>query len=118
MTKTKKPNLKTTVSEILGEHTDVHNTMFYSDMPEYIGDGDEETDSFLLSLQAMGIELKHKANHGGEGEGDKYWSVYEFKKGDDSVHVKFDGWYASYVGSEMTDYFFVEPKQVTVTQYE
>lgn len=111
-------NLKTTVSEILQEHSDVHNTMFYSDMPEEPGKySDDDTDSFLLALQAMGIELKHKANHGGEGEGDKYWSVYEFKQGDESVHVKFDGWYASHVGSELTDYFFVKPKQVTVTQY-
>jgi hypothetical protein len=110
--------LKTTVSEILGEHTDVHSTMFHSEMPLEPSDyTQDETDSFLLALQAMGIKLEHKANHGGEGEGDKYWSVYEFVQGHDSVHVKFDGWYASHCGSAMTDYFFVEPKQVTVTKY-
>lgn len=117
MTKTNKPTLQKTVSEVLSEHTDVHTTMFYSDMPEKISNDNDKYDSFLLALQAMGIKLKHKDNHGGEGEGDKYWSVYEFKQGDESVHVKFDGWYASHVGSEMTDYFFVEPKQVTITEY-
>ena len=116
---TEKSTLKEAVIEILGEHTDVHNTMFYSEMDTKPGKyTSEEDDSFLLALQSMGIELKHKANHGGEGQGDQYWSVYEFKQGEESVHVKFDGWYASHVGSEMTDYFVVEPKQVTVTEYK
>ena len=70
-----------------------------------------------LSKYLQNMKKRLKANHGGEGQGDKYWSIYEFKQGDESVHVKFDGWYASHVGSEMTDYFFVEPKQVTVTKY-
>jgi hypothetical protein len=107
---TEMTTLKTTVFEILGEHTDVHSELF-------CGEGVDEDDSFMLALAAEGVVIDFKEQHGGEGEGDKYWSVYEFKQGDESVHVKFDGWYASHVGSEMTDYFFVEPKQVTVTEY-
>lgn len=110
MSKTKKPTLQATVSEVLSEHTDIHSELFD-------GEGACEDDPFMLALAAEGVSLNLKQQHGGEGQGEKYWSVYEFKQGDESVHVKFDGWYASHVGSEMTDYFFVEPKQVTVTEY-
>lgn len=50
--------------------------------------------------------------------GDEYWSVYSFTDGKETVYIKFDGWYQSYNGSEFTEWFFVEPKQKTVTIFE
>lgn len=57
-------------------------------------------------------------HYGGEGQGDLYWTVWKFTEGDESVLVKFSGWYASYSGAEYKDWFFVEPKQKVVTVYE
>jgi len=57
--------------------------------------------------------------HGGEGEGEDYYSVYEFgiKDTEEKVFVKFQGWYQSYNGYEFNEWFFVEPKEVVVTEY-
>lgn len=55
-------------------------------------------------------------NYGGEGQGDDYWFV--IKAGD--RHIKFDGYWASYDGAyiEWEDAKFVEPVEVTVTQWK
>jgi len=52
---------------------------------------------------------------GGEGKGDEYYTVFYFK--DHDVYIQFDGWYASYQGSEYSDMFEVRPEVVSVTQY-
>ena len=77
----------------------------------------EGTEEFGLACKEAGIRFENEDSYGGEGQGDQYWSVYSFTDGKDVVYVKFDGYYASYVGSEYSDWFFVEPKQVQVTQY-
>lgn len=59
-------------------------------------------------------------SYGGEGQGDSYWSVYKFvntENNEDVVYVKFDGWYASYSGSEFSRMYFVEPKEETVINF-
>jgi hypothetical protein len=63
------------------------------------------------------VIVNHEDSHGGEGEGDQYWSVYSFTKGTEKVYVQFDGWYQSYNGSEYNEWFFVVPREVLVTQY-
>ena len=55
--------------------------------------------------------------YGGEGKGDKYWSVVRFTKNGESALVKFNGWYASYNGPEYEEWFFVKAREVTVTKY-
>lgn len=52
---------------------------------------------------------------GGEGSGDDYFSIFEFK--DHGVFVKFDGWYALRHGCEFSNMYNVTPKQVTKTEY-
>lgn len=64
------------------------------------------------------IKVEHVDNYGGEDQGSEYWSVYKFTKGADTVFVRFQGYYASYVGSEFHEWFFVEPKEKTITVYE
>jgi hypothetical protein len=44
--------------------------------------------------------------------------VSKFKVGDESVYVKFSGWYASYDGSNYDEYSFVTPQQKLITVYE
>lgn len=58
--------------------------------------------------------------HGGEGEGDQYHVVLKFTDSEtgEFEYVLFDGWYASYVGSEYSDWRYVVPVERMVTFYE
>jgi hypothetical protein len=51
-----------------------------------------------------------------EEDGNVYWKVYSFSDGKEQCHIKFDGYYSSYDGSEMRSFFIVKPttKQITV----
>lgn len=57
-------------------------------------------------------------SYGGESKGEEYWSVYKFTNGTDEVYVNFDGSYYSYKGSEYDKWFFVAPKEKTITVFE
>ena len=115
-------NLKEVVKKLLDEaEGDVCCSYFFQseatnneDAGKYWGC---EVLEFTEACRSELINYEHKDNHGGEGEGDQYWSVYSFTNGTDVVYVKFNGWYASYSGSEFTEWFFVEPKKVEVVQY-
>ncbi len=78
----------------------------------------DETQEFLTEIYSENIKHKFVDSFGGEGQGDSFWSVYSFTKDDETVYVKFDGWYQSYNGAEYDSWFFVKPVQVTVTQYQ
>lgn len=75
------------------------------------------TDKTEFETALPDVTFKNVAQKGGEGEGKEYWSVYEFTRGDEKVFIKFDGWYASYVGSEFQDMFQVEPREVMRVEY-
>lgn len=113
--------LKAQISSILNElDSDVINELFAGEIsatPSKWGESGEVYE-FRSKLEEHSIKLELEAHHGGEGEGDSFWSVYSFAQGGDKVYVQFDGWYASYNGSEFDSHFFVEPKQVMVTQYD
>ena len=114
-------SLKDAVSQILNNATsDVINHCFFQEysLEPYNGKfyyrGQEDT---YDALQGGGINVKLKDGYGGEGKGDEYWTIYEFSNGNESVYVQFDGWYASYDGSEFDEWFFVEPKEVKVVKF-
>ena len=73
---------------------------------------------FLEMAKEKNIQFQYEDSYGGEGQGDEYWSVYSFSREGESVYVKFDGWYASYNGSEFNEWFFVQPKEKVITVYE
>jgi hypothetical protein len=113
-------NLKQLVTAILKDaDSEIIDNFFESEMSdEYNSDYDnEEFTAFRDELAENKISFEHMDNHGGEGEGEDYWSVYKFTKGTAEVFVKFSGWYQSYIGSEFDEFFFVAPKEVMVTQY-
>lgn len=87
---------------------DIITSLFYTDGYEFA------TNYFA----ERGLTLKNEASFGGEGQGEAYWSVYSITNGTDTVYVKFDGYYMSYDGSTYERWFFVEPKQVMVTEYD
>jgi hypothetical protein len=78
---------------------------------------DAETKEFKFKLQALEISFNCESSYGGEGEGEAFWAVYSFTNGTDLEYIKFNGYYASYSGSEFQEWFFVEPKTVEVVQY-
>jgi alpha-amylase/alpha-mannosidase (GH57 family) len=112
--------LKSVVSEILDNNVKIcSGQLFYGDfqMEESSWD-DQIRKHFRSQLNEKNISATLIDRHGGEGEGDDYWSVYSFTDGTDTVYVKFQGWYASFVGSEFTDYFFVAPREITMVVFD
>ena len=116
--------LKETVKEFLeaeyseGDYGSITKAMFKSDYPKEDSKWNLEFENEVLAkAKELYLKIEHVDNFGGEGCGDQYWSVYSFTKDNQTVYVKFDGWYASHYGSEFTEWFFVKPKQVTVTQF-
>ncbi len=64
-----------------------------------------------------GVQMGLADSYGGEGQGEEYWAVYKFEREGETLYVKFDGCYYSYEGSSYDSWFFVEPREVVVTQY-
>jgi hypothetical protein len=108
-------SLKNTVKELLDEacHNTLQSAFFNEEIDCGYGDDDELGDK----LRNLSVAFECVEQHGGEGEGEDFYTVYKFTKGDEVIFVKFQGWYQSYNGSEMTDWAFVTPKQVMVTVY-
>lgn len=80
-------------------------------------DSYKEYFQFLDFVCELGLTFEFEDRYGGEGQGDEYWSVYKFSRGDEVVYVKFDGWYASYNGSEFNEWYFVEPQEKVITVF-
>lgn len=77
-------------------------------------DSDDELKSEIASL---GLDVTLVGQYGGEDMGSAYWSVYKFYLDNETVFVKFNGFYQSYNGAEFTEWFFVEPKEKVVIEY-
>lgn len=96
----------------------LNSLFFYQEV-----DGLEYYDEYITTqLKAKIKELNLKINCveqvGGEGQGSDYWTVYKFEWfNGDVTYVKFEGWYASYVGSEFSEWKFVSPQPVTRIEY-
>lgn len=80
-------------------------------------DRDSKQTNFASTLDSLGIHEKIVEQHGGEGEGDMYYSVWSFTKDSETVYVQFDGSYQSYNGAEFDSWFFVEPESYTAIRY-
>lgn len=51
----------------------------------------------VLSVPGLG-NVTHLDEHGGEGQGDQYWFIFEVTDGETTRVFKRDGWYASHDG--------------------
>lgn len=111
-------DIKTTVTELFDEFEDFKEWFFREDAPQegrkYNSD---KVNEFIYRTQKLELTYELVDSHGGEGEGEDFWTVYKFTQGTDSVHVQFDGYYQSYDGSTFQEWFFVEPKEVVVTKF-
>ena len=65
------------------------------------------------------IELNRIKQIGGEEQGSTYYSIYKFTDTitNEITFIKFDGWYASYVGAEYQNMFEVKPVEKTIIDY-
>ena len=115
-------NLKEFVENLLRDEAYdgvIYESLFHSEYNSESGEWDsDEEKEFRAALADSGIVCQHEDNYGGEGQGDDYWSVYSFTRGDEKIYVQFNGWYASYHGAEFTEWFFVAPKQKVITVFE
>lgn len=112
-------SLKEQIKEILNNaDNDILREFFHSEINDNITWDSEEVTDFRKKLSDVGIKFEHVDNYGGEEMGRECWSIYSFHDEAHVVYVKFDGWYESYNGSEYEEWFFVEPRQVQVTQFE
>ena len=109
-------SLKNTVKELLDEagNSTLESAFFH----EEIGCGYSNEDELETALNAANIKFECVEQHGGEGEGEDFYTVYQFNTDNEVVYVKFQGWYQSYNGSEMTAWAFVTPKTIEVVVYE
>ena len=85
-----------------------HECMFHSRGPN------KELAKYLSDY---GIICRHVKQHGGEGMGDDYYSIYSFSKDGDTVFVEFNGWYYSYDGATFSEWYFVKAAVVQEVQY-
>lgn len=115
-------NLKEFVTNLLHDEAYGHfirDSLFHSEYNSEPSEWDsDEEKEFRAALTDSSVVCQHENNYGGEGQGDDYWSVYSFTRGNEKVYVKFNGWYASYNGAEFNEWFFVEPKEKVITVFE
>lgn len=76
---------------------------------------DDDTLKAVIEFFLSGVTFECADHHGGEGQGDDYYSVYRFVRGEEECYVQFQGSYTSYCGSEYDDWFFVTPRETTIT---
>jgi hypothetical protein len=109
-------NLQAILTPLLDENGDI---LFSDDFdPEFHQYDNPGERALKTSLQTNDITVQHIEQHGGEGEGEDYYNVWQFTRGKETVFVKFHGSYYSYDGSTYSGYFFATPVERTVTFYE
>jgi hypothetical protein len=97
-------DLKNEIRSFLDHNADVPSCIFNEDFDE---------DEYSEQLVAMGVTLVEcHARFGGMDKGSDYYIVSKFSRGDETVYVKFQGYYASHHGSEYESWDFVVPKEV------
>lgn len=100
-----------TLNELIDSSND---NWMYEDVPDYENLLIDDSDEVKAIAEKIG-PWECVEHHGGEGEGDSYWTIYYFKA--HNIYLDFNGWYASHHGAEFTNLVEVFPTQVTKTEY-
>ena len=83
---------------------------------------EDSTEEFEELITKLGVGISSVDSYGGEGQGQEFWSVIKFFEIDNKekpfMHIRFNGWYASYHGSEYTDFDIVEEKEIMTTIWD
>lgn len=86
-------------------YDDLYNSGMYQGLDE----------GYFLKKGFFIKEMQHK---GGEGQGETYFTVYSFIKGNQIAFVKFYGYYYSYDGANYEGYEFVTPYVNVSVEYK
>jgi hypothetical protein len=107
------------LKELLDNGEDmVSGSLFHSDFNDEISKYDRgNAVEFKQALIDNKVTVEHLDNYGGEGCGDDYYSVYSFTNQEETLVVKFQGWYQSYNGSEFSEWFFAKAVAKTGFDY-
>jgi hypothetical protein len=83
----------------------------------YLNDdyGDADTSKLKTEVKNLFENAKSVDHHGGEGQGEDYWTVWHFPNPD--IYIEFYGWYSSDWGTEFQGMNHVMPTQVMRTEY-
>lgn len=103
--------------QVLGQQTSFHGRLTLAKAMEQVFGGWSRSDE----KTPEGFTVKLEEHFGGEGQGDQYWNVYSITNTatTEVTYVRFNAWYSSDNGHEWNGGFdLVEPKQVTVRQWE
>lgn len=109
------------IVKILKETPDP-NDWYGEGYPSAFMDGDDDAlDYLMINIENPDDKKLFEGgemveNHGGEGEGERYWSVWYFPA--NNIYIKFFGYYYSYDGATLHDIYEVVPEQVMVTKYK
>jgi hypothetical protein len=66
------------------------------------------------------FKMSEEAHYGGEGKGSEYWTIFKLtdKETNDDFFIKFDGYYASYSGTDWETVSQVVPVDKTVVDWK
>ena len=98
----------TKITDILNLNTEIPECMMEGYIPN----------SYKEIFTNEGISTHSADEYGGEDQGSDYWHVWKFTKDNETIYIKFYGWYASHYGSEYQGFKIVTPQQRTITIYE
>ena len=98
---------------------DIRSNFFYDPIEYKVGEvTDIDNESILLLIAKLAIdEITVEDSYGGEDMGVEFYTVISFKKRDEIVYIKFNGYYYSYDGATYEEFKVVTPQQVVVIEY-
>lgn len=98
---------------------DIKSNFFYDPIEYKVGEVTEiDNESILLLIAQLAIdEITIEDSYGGEDMGSQFYTVLSFKRCDEIVYIKFDGYYYSYDGATYEEFKVVTPQEVVVIEY-
>ena len=107
--------LKAQLTQYFDENPDQAKEAFHEELLPWNPDDPTEYSEWVKDKDIDTELVKH---FGGEDMGSNYYGIYKFTRGDETVFIKFHGWYASYDGSYYEGFNVVTPKEKTVAVYD
>ena len=94
---------------------ELEKLLFYDEGPFTVDEIASMTEGYS-ELASYLEDMKLVDHYGGEGQGDNYYTIWEFPKLE--IFVKFYGWYRSHYGTEYQGSTEVKPREKTITVYD
>lgn len=98
---------------------DIQSNFFYDPIEYKVGKTTNiDNESILLLIAKLAIdEITVKARYGGGDMVADFYTVLSFKRRDEIVYIKFNGYYYSYEGATYEEFKVVTPQEVVLIKY-